>query len=304
MSVMEILKQRFALSFEVSPPKTDVGMEKLCASGGTLERLYTLQPDAVSCTYGFGGSNLGKSLEVLDKVVRDGKTLGITHFTCTGNTRESAAGQLTSFLNRGIDHVLLQQGDLPEGRKRAGGEQLDAAEVACSIRQLFGSRFTIGVNGFSEGRCSIAEDVESLRRKGDSGADYIVTRLCWDMEKFYRWLDAVLAADIRMPIVAGVMPVADQAATIQAALTANGGVIPDGLARLVSQNWIYPNPFVKDPFDPEADRKKAAFRSAGMEYTVSQILAYRACGISGIHLLTNNGFDDAAHIVKHAGLRA
>ena len=303
MSVMEILKQRFALSFAVSPPKTEVGMEKLCASGGMLERLYTLQPDAISCSYGIGGRNLGKNLTVLDKIIRDRRTIGITCFSCSGNTGDSAAKQLQTYQAHGINHMLLQ-GDLSAGRRTAGGENLDTAQLICLVRQRFEDDAVIAAEGFLQGSCSIAQELERLKREQDCGADYIVTRLCWEMEKFYRWLDAVLAADIRMPIVAGVMPVADQAATIHAAMAANGGVMPDGLARLVSQNWIYPNPFVKDPFDPEADRKKAAFRSAGMEYTVSQILAYRACGISGIHLITNNGFDDAAHIVKHAGLRA
>ena len=44
MNVAEIMEQRNAFSFEVFPPKTDVGMEKLCGEGGVLEKLYTLQP--------------------------------------------------------------------------------------------------------------------------------------------------------------------------------------------------------------------------------------------------------------------
>ena len=74
MSVMEIFDQRNTFSFEVFPPKTDVGMEKLCGEGGVLDQLYTMNPDYISCTYGAGGSNVGKNLEVLDKIVADGKT--------------------------------------------------------------------------------------------------------------------------------------------------------------------------------------------------------------------------------------
>ena len=72
-SVMDIFEERSAFSFEVFPPKTDVGMEKLCGEGGVLEQLYTLNPDYLSCTYGAGGTNVGKNLEVLDKIVADGK---------------------------------------------------------------------------------------------------------------------------------------------------------------------------------------------------------------------------------------
>lgn len=67
MSVAEIYEERAAFSFEVFPPKTDVGMEKLCGEGGVLEKLYTLNPDYISCTYGAGGTNVGKNLEVLDQ---------------------------------------------------------------------------------------------------------------------------------------------------------------------------------------------------------------------------------------------
>ena len=44
-NVAEILKDRMAFSFEVFPPKTDAGMEKLCAEGGVLDHLYELNPD-------------------------------------------------------------------------------------------------------------------------------------------------------------------------------------------------------------------------------------------------------------------
>ena len=50
MSVMDIMENRSAFSFEVFPPKTDVGMEKLCGKGGVLEQLYTLNPDCSQLT--------------------------------------------------------------------------------------------------------------------------------------------------------------------------------------------------------------------------------------------------------------
>ena len=73
MSVTDILNKRSVFSFEVFPPRTELGMEKLCGRGGVLEKLYTLNPDYISCTYGAGGTNVGKNLEVLDKIVADGK---------------------------------------------------------------------------------------------------------------------------------------------------------------------------------------------------------------------------------------
>ena len=114
MKLSEILSQdKPSLSFEVFPPRTDVGMEKLCGENGVLEKLYTLNPDYISCTYGAGGTNVGKNLEVLDKIVKDGKTTGITHFTCIGNTKEGIREQLQTYLDHGTNHMLALRGDLP-----------------------------------------------------------------------------------------------------------------------------------------------------------------------------------------------
>lgn len=302
MSMKDILGKRMTCTFEVSPPKTDVGMAQLCGEGGVLQQLYTLQPDGIACTYGTGGADAGKNLEVLDRIVRDGKTTAVTHFTCLGSTRDGIRRHLQTYLDHGVDHILALRGELSPGRKDIGEVQ-DSAQLVQLIRKEFGSGFTIAVAGSPEGRRSMEEDIAALKRKRDNGADYILTRLCWDMERFYRWLDAVLAADIRMPIAVSVMPVVDQAATIQTALASNGSGLPEALAQIISQNWILPNPFVRDPFDAEAERKRADFKAAGMEYTVNQIRAYRACGINGIHLLTGNHFGDVARIAKEAGLR-
>ena len=304
MSVVDIWNRHDTLSFEVFPPKTDVGMADLCGRDGVLERLYTLLPDNISCTYSVGGTDAGKNLAVLDKVVSDGRTAAMTHFTCAGNTRQSAAAQLRTCLERGIDRVLALRGDLPAGSIGTGSDLRCAGDLVTLIRQEFGDRFTIAVAGAPEGHpgCrSLEADIDALKRKQDSGADYIITQLCWDMDTFRYWLDAIRAAGIRLPVDVTVMPILDQAETIHT-LSQNGSVMPRPLCELISKNWILPNPFVKDSFDADAERKRADFRKAGLEYTVNQIHEYRRCGAGGIHLLTRNRFEDAALIVRESGL--
>ena len=78
--------------------------------------------------------------------------------------------------------------------------------------------------------------------------------------------------------------------------------MPTELSKLISKYWIFPNPFVKDPFDADVAGKKAGFKEAGIEYTIRQIDEYRACGINGIHLYALNKYDDVARIAKEAGL--
>ena len=121
MSVMEIFDKRSAFSFEVFPPKTDVGMEKLCGEGGVLEQLYTLNPDYISCTYGAGGTNVGLQVPVLDAIKAKGAD-PVAHFTCIGNTREGIREQLQNYLDHGIENVLALRGDLPFGWTGTGGD--------------------------------------------------------------------------------------------------------------------------------------------------------------------------------------
>ena len=80
------------------------------------------------------------------------------------------------------------------------------------------------------------------------------------------------------------MSILDQAATINMALSRNGCVMTRQLCEIISKNWIFPNPFMSDPFDADVEGKKESFRKAGIEYNIRQINEYRACGIDGIHL--------------------
>ena len=305
MRIPEIMKKRAAFSFEVFPPKTDIGMEKLCGDGGVLDKLYTLHPDYISCTYGAGGTNVGKNLAVLDKIQQDGKAIPVTHFTCIGNTKEGIREQLDRYLEHGIDHMLALRGDLPFGWEGTGGDLHYATELVKFVRKEYGDRFTIAVAGSPEGHIacrSLEADIGFLKQKQDEGADYIMTQLCWDMDQFRYWLDAIRAAGVTLPVDVGIMPVLDQAATINMALSRNGCVIPRSLCEIISKNWIFPNPFVKDPFDTQVEEKKQRFKEAGIEYTIRQIDEYRACGVDGIHLYALNKYDDVARIVKESGI--
>ena len=100
---MDILDKRAAFSFEVFPPKTDVGMEKLCGEGGVLEKLYTLNPDYISCTYGAGGTNVGQEPGSAGQDCQGWQDHRCDHFTCIGNTKEGIKEQLQTYLDHGIN---------------------------------------------------------------------------------------------------------------------------------------------------------------------------------------------------------
>ena len=301
MKLSDAMREKMLLSFELFPPKTDKGMENL---PGTIEHLCKYQPAYISCTYGAGGTNVGKNMDVC-KMIQDAGTVPVTHFTCIGNTAEGIKDQLQNYLDNGVDHMLALRGDLPFGWTGTGGDFAYATDLVAYVRKEFGDKFEIAVAGSPEGHIScrsLEADIAVLKQKQDNGADYIMTQLCWDMEQFKYWLDAIRCAGITMPVDVGIMPILDQAATINMALSRNACVMPRELCEIISRNWIFPNPFVKDPFDADVEGKKERFREAGIEYTINQIDEYRACGINGIHLYALNKWKDVSEIIDRSGL--
>ena len=302
MKLSDAMREKMLLSFELFPPKTDKGMENL---PGTIEHLCKYKPEYISCTYGAGGTNVGKNMDVC-KMIKDAGTIPVTHFTCIGNTAEGIKEQLQNYLDNGVDHMLALRGDLPFGWTGTGGDFAYATDLVAYVRKEFGDKIEIAVAGSPEGHISchsLEADIAVLKQKQDNGADYIMTQLCWDMEQFKYWLDAIRCAGITMPVDVGIMPILDQAATINMALSRNACVMPRELCEIISRNWIFPNPFVKDPFDADVEGKKERFREAGIEYTIRQIDEYRACGIEGIHLYALNKWKDVSEIIDRSGLR-
>lgn len=302
VKLSEMMKEKMLLSFELFPPKTDKGMENL---PGTIEHLCKYKPEYISCTYGAGGTNVGKNMDVC-KMIQDAGTVPVTHFTCIGNTAEGIKDQLQNYLDNGIDHMLALRGDLPFGWTGTGGDFAYATDLVAYVRKVFGDKIEIAVAGSPEGHIScrsLESDIAVLKQKQDNGADYIMTQLCWDMEQFKYWLDAIRKAGVTMPVDVGIMPILDQAATINMALSRNACVMPRELCEIISKHWIFPNPFDKEPFDAAAEQKKADFKKAGIEYTIKQIDEYRALGINGIHLYALNKWKDVSDIIDASGIR-
>ena len=302
VKLTELMKERQLLSFEVFPPKTEKGMQNL---PGTLEHLNEFRPEYISCTYGAGGGNVGANQEVCQMIKKLGTT-PVTHFTVIKNTREGIKEQLNQYLAGGVDHVLALRGDIPRGETTTCGDFDYATDLVAFIRKEFGDEFEIAVAGSPEGHIacrSLEADVSVLKMKQDNGADYIMTQLCWDMEQFERWLDMIDKAGVTMPVDVGIMPILDQAATINMALSRNGCVMERELSRLISKYWIFPNPFDKEPFDDALEQKKADFKKAGIEYTIKQIDKYRSLGVAGIHLYALNKWQDVTTIINESGMR-
>ena len=302
VKLSDMMKKRQLLSFELFPPKTDRGMANLSE---TIQQLCRYKPEYISVTYGAGGGNVGANRQVC-RMVRNAGTVPVTHFTVIRNTKQGIREQLETYLKEGVDHILALRGDFPRGETSTGGDFNYATDLVKFIRDEFGEQFEIAVAGSPEGHIScrsLEADIGVLKMKQDNGADYIMTQLCWDMEQFERWLDKIRKAGVTLPVDVGIMPILDQAATINMALSRNGCVMDRELSRLISKYWIFPNPFDKAPFDDSLEQKKADFKKAGIEYTIRQIDKYRSLGVEGIHLYAMNKWKDVSQIIERSGIR-
>lgn len=302
VKLSDMMKKRQLLSFELFPPKTDRGMVNLSE---TIQQLCRYKPEYISVTYGAGGGNVGANRQVC-RMVRNAGTVPVTHFTVIRNTKQGIREQLETYLKEGVDHILALRGDFPRGETSTGGDFNYATDLVKFIRDEFGEQFEIAVAGSPEGHIScrsLEADIGVLKMKQDNGADYIMTQLCWDMEQFERWLDKIRRAGVTLPVDVGIMPILDQAATINMALSRNGCVMDRELSRLISKYWIFPNPFDKAPFDDSLEQKKADFKKAGIEYTIRQIDKYRSLGVEGIHLYAMNKWKDVSQIIERSGIR-
>jgi len=302
VKLSDMMKKRQLLSFELFPPKTDRGMANLSE---TIQQLCRYKPEYISVTYGAGGGNVGANRQIC-RMVRNAGTVPVTHFTVIRNTKQGIREQLETYLKEGVDHILALRGDFPRGETSTGGDFNYATDLVKFIRDEFGEQFEIAVAGSPEGHISCRSpeaDIGVLKMKQDNGADYIMTQLCWDMEQFERWLDKIRKAGVTLPVDVGIMPILDQAATINMALSRNGCVMDRELSRLISKYWIFPNPFDKAPFDDSLEQKKADFKKAGIEYTIRQIDKYRSLGVEGIHLYAMNKWKDVSQIIERSGIR-
>ena len=199
----------FALSFELFPPKTEAGVEKLFRHARTL---VEFEPTYITCTYGAGGSTQDRTLEIAARVRQEFDLPVATHLTCVGRT----ADQIRDYLRRAVEadvmNVVALRGDPPEGEATftavEGGFSY-ANELVAMIHSDFPS-MGVAVGGYPEVHQeapSAEADLDNLKRKVDAGADAIITQLFYDNADFFRFRDQCESAGITVPLIPGLLPV-------------------------------------------------------------------------------------------------
>lgn len=208
MRISEALAtQRPFFSFEFFPPRTDEAHLHLLETARTLR---DLRPAFVSVTYGAGGSTRARTVEVSKQIQN---TVGINvmaHVTCAGSSRAEIRGLLNELEAAGIENVLALRGDPPGGaafETPPGGFE-HAGDLIAMLERTY--HFCIGAACYPEKHieaASFEEDLAFLKRKADAGAEFLITQLFFDNDKYFEFVDRARALGITVPILPGIMPI-------------------------------------------------------------------------------------------------
>lgn len=204
---------KFGLSFELFPPKTEVGEAELFQH---LVELMSFEPSYVTCTYGAGGSTRQKTLDIVARVHEQFGCPVASHLTCVGCTVDDLRAYLREAHGRGVENIVALRGDPPKGQlqfEAVSGGYRYAADLVQLIRDEF-SQFGIAVAGYPETHqeaLSAQADLDNLKRKVDAGADVVITQLFYSNDDFFRFRDACQRLGISVPIVPGILPVTNLA---------------------------------------------------------------------------------------------
>lgn len=276
------------VSFEFFPPKTPEMEEALWR---TVRRLEPLNPSFVSVTYGAGGSTRERTHATVKRLVEETRLKPAAHLTCVAATRAEVDAVARDYWEAGVRHIVALRGDsqVPGApyRPHPGGYDY-AVDLVAGLRKI--ADFEVSVAAYPEvhpDAASAQADLDNLKRKIDAGATRAITQFFFDNDVYFRFMDRVLAAGIKVPVLPGIIPVSNFRQIVKFA-GATGATIPAGMARH----------FEGLDDDPET-RKLIAVTVAA-----EQVRGLAAAGVRDFHFYTLNRADLCFALCHLLGLRA
>jgi len=226
-------------SFEVLPPLKGQHIQTLFDH---IDPLMEFNPPFIDVTYHreeFEYKKLPNGLLERKTVRKRPGTVGICaalqnkykidavpHIICGGFTKEETENALIDLNFLGIDNIMVLQGDArkpdrdfkPEEGGHAYASELLEQVVDLNrgiflddeLEQAHHSDFCIGVSGYPEKHMAAPNlelDMKYLKQKVDKGADYIVTQMFFDTQKYIDFVTKCREIDITIPIVPGLKPI-------------------------------------------------------------------------------------------------
>lgn len=284
-------------SFEFFPPKSPQGAESLFQA---VRELESLKPSFVSMTYGAGGSTRDLTHDLVLRLKRETTLDPIPHLTCIGHTEAEIEAIVTRYAKAGISNILALSGDPPRGQQdydRSRDQFRYASDLVRFIRR-FNERglhehptgFGIGIAGFPEGHPATPNrmrEMDYLKQKVDEGGSFIITQMFFDNRDLYDFRERCELAGIRVPIIAGIMPITSVEGMRRMSELALGVRFPARLQRAVHR----------------AGDDQAAIARVGIHWATEQCLDLIDQGVGGLHFYTLNKSRATLEIYRHLGVR-
>ena len=280
MKIIDILNQdQITLSFEVFPPKK---IEKYDSVQAATEGVAALHPSFMSVTYGAGGGTSEFTLNIA-KNIRDKYGVEVLpHLTCVSSTKAHVHEMIQKFKEYGFENVMALRGDIPEG-----GAPYDdyhyASELVADIKSQ--GDFCIGGACYPDGHVECAhkdDDIRTLKRKVDAGVDFLTTQMFFDNAEFFNFLYRLREQDIRVPVLAGIMPITNQK-QLGRSVALSGTTVPTRFKEIVDKFGEHPE----------------AMKQAGIIYATEQIIDLIANDVKHIHVYSMNKPDVAEAIQRN-----
>ncbi|MCG9881822.1 MAG: methylenetetrahydrofolate reductase [NAD(P)H] [Bacteroidia bacterium] len=211
----------------------------------------------------------------------------VPHLICGGFSKEETENALIDLHFLGIDNVLVLRGDniknepnfVPEPDGNKNSLELLQQVVAMNhgkyldeeLMNAHNSNFCIGVSGYPEKHFeapNMNSDLRWLKQKVDAGAEYIVTQMFFNNDKYFEFVETCKNAGITIPIIPGLKPL-----TTKKQLTVLPKVfhidIPEDLVQAV-----------------ENCKDDKAVKQVGIEWAVQQSKALKAAKVPVLHYYT------------------
>lgn len=235
----EKAKGKTLISFEILPPLKGGSIKAIF---DTLDPLMEFKPPFVDVTYHreeyvykmrpsgyYEKTAIRKrpgTVGICAAIMHRYNTDAVPHLICGGFKAEETENALIDLNFLGINNVLALRGDARKFETKFVPEEGGHSYAIDIVNQMMDmnkgkylddditngakTEFCIGVAGYPEKHFEAPNldlDLKYLKDKVDAGADYIVTQMFFDNEKYFNFVNMCRKVGINVPIVPGLKPI-------------------------------------------------------------------------------------------------